>query len=256
MGKITTASKSIIELVTHPYAWETMLARHDHAKVTNQPLIERAWWLKNIETGQLYHDIYGCIGWPSEIKDQDEGVPGYVGVVGVVKPLSTADPNKLWNPLNAKFQLLGEAQSTDIPTLLKHCLELRERFGLGVQENLMRVWHGDQDRFLTTLALTNERLIKKGGDKAAILISPPMDFYVPKIFDNYARAIRSCFNSENPKKSRFFFGYCEILKNRLGSYERDDPAVFAMGGLIHTLLTECTWCDNITETVFRAEENV
>jgi len=132
---------------------------------------------------------------------------------------------------------------------LSECLKLRQRYGFGIRE-LMRVWKGDPDRFLTTLALFNERLTIAGGDRAAILISPPEDFYLPKMFDNYVRSIKSCLV---PGNVRFFFNKNEILKNRLREFRRDDPAVMAIGGLIHSLLSTCTWMDQVQETVFNVE---
>ena len=238
----------IIRLVKHEYSWEILQTRIDQARVTNQPMVERPWWFANTETGQLYHDICGCIGWPSEVTDQNESLPGYIGIVGIVRPHARTEQ---YNPINAKFQLLAEAQSSDVPTLLDQCIELRERYGFGVQQELLRAWYGDQERFLTTLALRNEILIKHGGDRAAILIIPPVDFYVPKIFDLYVRSLKFCLL---PDKMRFFFGGCDVLKNRLREFTRDDPCVLAIGGLVHSLLNNCTWMAPIRETIFTVDE--
>ena len=238
--------KSIIRLITHPYAWELHLARHDEAIVTGQPMTERPYWYENTETGQLYHDIMGCVGWPSEINNEGNYLPGYIAIVGIVRPNKDMEH---YNPLDANFQLLAEAESNDVPTLLSECLRLREKYGFGLNE-VLKVWWGDPDRFLTTLALRNERLIKSGGDNAAILVSPPNDFYMPKMFDNYVRSIKSCLV---PGNVRFYFGTCEIIKNRLREFKRDDPAVMAVGGMVHSLLTNCTWMDQVQETVFNVE---
>ena len=40
---------------------------------------------------------------------------------------------------------------------------------------------------------------------------------------------------------RLFFCGNTILKDRLREFKRDDPAVTAMGGLVHTLLGRTMW---------------
>lgn len=241
-------NKSIIKLIVHEHAWQLYHARRDEADITNQPLVEKPFWLENTETGQLYHDIYGCIGYPSEVTEKDEGMPGYIAIVGIVRP---NDEIEHYNPINAKFQLLAEAQDKDVGTLLSKAVDLRERYGLGVQPDLLRVWYGDPDRFLTTLALRNEDLIRAGGDRNAVLITPPVDFYEPKGFDNYLRSLKSCIM---PGGERFYFGGNLILKNHLKEFRRDNPAVFAIGGLVHSLLTVTSWCDEVGGNIFSIEE--
>ena len=243
--------KSIIKHITHPYPDALLQARIDHAHITGTELVERPWWYEDIESGKLYHDIFGCIGWPSEVSDKDTGLPGYIGIVGIVRPLELAIETH-YNPQDAVFRLMAEGESDDVPTLLDMVLEMRQLYGFGVQPNLLTGWFGDPERFITTLALKNERLIVHGEDKA-ILIAPPDDFYTPNIFDNYVRSIRSCMI---PGKIRFYFGTGhEIFKNRLREFKRDDPAVLSMGGLIHSLLNRVMWMDRVKgSTIFNVEE--
>jgi len=240
--------KSIIKLVTHKHAWELYQARRDEAICTGQPMYENPYWFENTETGQLYHNLYGCIGYPTEVSDKDEGQPGYVAIVGVVRPSKSLEH---YNPLDANFQLLAEAQSKDVGTLISSVVELREKYGFGVQPELLKVFYGDPDRFLTTLALINERLISEGGDNNAVLITPPVDMYSPAVFDNYVRSLKSCLL---PGKVRFYFGHCEILKNTLREFRKDSPAVFAVGGMVHSLLTVCTWMNEVDSNIFTVAE--
>lgn len=243
--------KPIIKHIVHPYISEIWQSRVDHANITNQQLIERPWWYQDMETGFLYHDLYACLGYPSEVSDKDIGMPGYAAIVGIIRPDKTMEH---YNPMDADFLLLAETQSDDVPTLLNECLEMRERYGFGIQPDLLTVWFGDPERFLTTLALKNERLIQQRGDRAAILIAPPDDFYTPMIFDNYVRSLRSCLM---PGKERFYFGKNEILKNRIREFRRDDPAVMAMGGLVHSLLNRCMWMNQVQgSTMFSIEEAI
>lgn len=240
---------SKIRLITHPHALDLLRARTDYAQITETDLVERSYWFENTETGQLYYDLYACIGWPSEVTDSTDGLPGYVAIVGMIRPTRTsADSN---DPTNANFQLLDEFESKDVPTLLRECVRLREEYGFGVHRDLLRVWIGDPERFFTPLAICNEKLIGEGGERAAILITPSDDLYAQKIFDSYVRALRSTLLSET---RRFFFGYNDILQNRLREFTKDDPCIFAVGGLVYTLLCRCRWMDARGETVFTVED--
>lgn len=237
-----------IKYITNPYEWGTYQARKDHAIYAEEEAVERPYWYENIETGQLYYDIYACLAWPSEVTDSSDGLPGYAAIVGVVRP-----KKDVRNAKGANFQLLAEAQDRDVPSLIGKCLKLRDEYGFGITRQMLRVWIGDPDRFLTTLALMNEVLVENG-DVHAVLVSPPDDFYVPKIFDIYVRAMRSVL-LENTR--RFYFGHNDILQNRLREFNKNDPCVLAMGGLVHSLLCRCTWMDQVGETAFNVEgENV
>lgn len=236
-----------IKMIVHPYAYELQQARLDQAHITGQPLVERPVWYENTETGQTYYGLYGCVGWPTEVSEKDEGRPGYVAIVGIVRS------KKQENPEDAAFQLLAEAESNDVPTLLNKMIELRAEYGFGLHPNLFETWFGDPERCVTMLVIKNERLTITGGDRQAILIAPPDDFYEPMRFDEYVRSMRSCIM---PSNQRFFLGHNKILKNRLRKFLRDDPAVTAIGGLVHSLLRRCAWLDDASENVFVVEEGI
>ena len=242
---------SKIRLVTHPYAVDLLRARTDHAIVTGTEMVERTYWFENIETKQLYYDLYACIGWPSEVTDSTDGLPGYVAIVGVVRPNKDSNSDSNSDPLNANFQLFDEFESKDVPTLLRECVRLRREYGFGIHPDLLSTWLGDPERFFTPIALCNEKLIEDGGDRAAIVVTPPDDLYTPKIFDSYFRALKSTLVTAVP---RFYFGYNDILQNRLRGFKRDDPCVLAVGGLVYTLLCRCRWMDNQGEKVFVVED--
>lgn len=241
--------KSIIKLVDHPDSDLLYQSRLDEAIITGQPYIENPYWYENTETGQLFHDIYSCIGWPSEITERDEGMPGYAAIVGVVRPSESLEH---YNPLNTDFQLLAEFEAKDVQTLLSACVAMREKYGFRLTPDFLSVWYSEPERFITTLALKNEELIRQGGEKNAILITPPIDLYAEKPFDNYIRSLKSCTLREN---LRFFFGGCTILKNHLREFRKDNPAVMAVGGLVHSLLAHCTWMSQTGKGVYNLEEN-
>lgn len=240
--------QSKIIKASHPEALAVLRSWQDEAIVTGQPYVERPHWYENTETRQLYHDIYGCIGWPSEVSDKDTGMPGYVAVVGIVKSKSEGRPVK-----DASFQLLAEYEHKDVPSLLEAVLQLRDEYGFQVNPGLLQTWLGDPDRFITILALLNERLMINRGSRDAILVSPPNDYYTPNAFDHYVRSFRSTIM---PDRQRFYFGKNDILKNRLKEFKKNDPAVYAIGGLVHTLLSQCMWMDFTRENMFVVEEAI
>lgn len=229
----------IIKKITHPEAFGLRQARLDEAHITKQPMIERPFYYQNIENGHEYHDIYGCIAWPTEVNERDIGRPGYVGIVAILKNQKPVE--------EAGFLLMAEAESKDIATLLIHALTFRHKYGFGLHPTLLQSWFGDPERFVTTIARFNEH--HKGKE---ILIAPPVDFYEPKAFDIYSHSLRSVIT---PGRVRFGFGNSNILMNRLqGMYKRDDPAVLAVGGLVHTLLLSCEWMDQVSQNMFVIEE--
>jgi hypothetical protein len=173
--------------------------------------------------------------------------PGYAAVLGIVRPAQLSKETH-YDAKDAKFLLLEEVEEEDVPTLLDKCLAMRERYGYGIQPNLLQSWYGDPDRLLTTLALYNERL----GPQRAIMITPPEDFQIPRIFDAYVRSLRSVLRA-----GRLYLGEHTCLRSRIWEFTRDDPAVLAMGGLIHTLLGACLWMDRAKEeTAFRLKDRV
>ena len=234
---------SKIEKVVQENAWELWRAQQDEAIVTGRPLVPRPFHYVNVASNQMYYDVYACIGWPTEVTDKDDGQPGYIAVVGVVK-------NKR-PPPESVFQLLAEIEQYDVTTLLNKFVALRKEYGFGVHPGLLQTLFGDPERFLTVLALRNEALMAGGGERAAVLVSPPDDFYSPKVFDNYVRALKSCLRPENP---RLFFGKCDILRHRVREFRRDDPVIMGIGGLCHSLLSRCQWMDQTRENMFVVEE--
>ena len=241
-----------IQLVTNEIDLAQMPARRDYAIVTGQELIERPWWYEDAETGRLFHDLFACIGWPSEVREGDLGLPGYAAVVGVVRP---HDRVEHYNPADAKFLLLEETETIDVPSLLNDCVDMRKRWGFGVKEGLLSYWYGDPDRFLTVLARKNEWLTGGIDSSKALVIVPPEDFYSPKAFDRHTRALQSVLLRKGAEGAvRFYFGGNTILKTRLEAFAKDDPAIMAMGGLVHSLLSRTLWMDELSEPAFAVGE--
>jgi hypothetical protein len=233
--------------VTHPDSVAIEQAWQDEANITGKHYTPHPFWYENTDTGQTYYDLFGCVGWPSEVSDKTDGLPGYAGIVGVVRP-------KVGNrtPEDAVFQLLTEFETLDVPTLLENMVMMRNEYGFGLHPSLLTSWYGDPEKYVTILALYNEKLIENRSEKYSIIIAPPDEFYIQKVFDHYVRSMRSVIM---PDKVRFYFGKKDgILVNRLREFRQNDPAVFAMGGLVHSLLSECMWMDRTRSNAFVVEE--
>lgn len=234
-----------IKKITHPQSYELRQARLDHAHITGQPMVERPYYYEHTETGQQYHELFGCIGWPNVITDKNKtsNKPGYIAIVGIIKNNTP--------PERAPFRIMEEFENHNIITLFAEMLRMRSEFGFGLVPGLLQTWFGDCDRFITELALFNEELMRKGGEQMAILISPPDDFYVPKVFDVYIRAISQ---SLDQGAQRLFYGGNTILKNRVREFMDKDPVIMGMGGLIHSLLSRTMWLDQARSNCFNLQE--
>lgn len=234
-------NKSIIKLISHPHAIETMQSRREYAHITGQEIVENAYWFENTETGQTYYKLFACIGYPPEISDKSHQEVGYVGIIGIIKKEGI-------DPRDAYFQLLDERVSTDVAILYNYCLDLREKYGYYSHPELLKSWYGDAERFQTTLALKNKRL----KETESLSVTPPDDFYLPKIFDQYVRSLGSCIIGQPP---RLYFGKNRLLKNKLKEFQYNDPCVIAAGGLVHTLLSRSMWMGNSEKSVFSVGED-
>lgn len=220
-------------------------AREDDARVTGKKLIEPVHHYRNTETGQLYYSLYGAIGWPNIISDKPKATnrPGYLAIVGIIKGKRPAE--------SAYIQLLAESESHSIGVLLDEMIRLRAEYGFGLHSSLLSSWYGDQERFVMEIAARNDTLVKFGGDRQAILINTPLDFYDVKAFDLYVRSLTDALSS---RSQRLYYGGNEILKNRVGEYSDKDPVVVGMGGLIYSLVLQMPWMDTLQENAFNVEE--
>jgi GNAT superfamily N-acetyltransferase len=226
----------VIKLITHPHPFETLQARLDFAEVQGVEIVENPWWYRNTDTGMLFYDLVACIGWPDEVSAKGEGQPGYAAIIGIVRP-DDAEAAR-FDARQAEFYVLEEYQQMDVPRLLAHCVEMRKRWGHRLNGDLLSAWYGDPERFMTALALKNEELIRMGGEDNALMIAPPDDYSLKNRFEIYLRALKSVMQKDN---LRLYLGKAEALKARLREFGQDDPAVMAVGGLIHTLLGRTMW---------------
>lgn len=236
-----------IRLIAPPEAPQLRQARMDEAIVTGQPFFEKPYYYENIETGQQYHDLFGCVGWPNVITDKNKAPnkPGYIAIVGIIK---NSEPVE-----KAPFRIMEEFESHNILYLFDEMVRMRNEWGYGLHPDLLRTWIGDSDRFITELAIFNDEFVRYGKPQNSILIAPPDDFGIPNMFDVYTRAISQSLDSNT---QRLYYGGNTILRNRIKEFMDKDPIIIGMGGLVYSLIRRRTWMDQAQENVFTIEEVV
>jgi hypothetical protein len=236
-----------IRLIAPPEAPQIRQARMDEAIVTGQPFFEKPYYYENIETGQQYHDLFGCVGWPNVITDKNKAPnkPGYIAIVGIIK---NSEPVE-----KAPFRIMEEFESHNILYLFDEMVRMRNEWGYGLHPDLLRTWIGDSDRFITELAIFNDEFVRYGKPQNSILIAPPDDFGIPNMFDVYTRAISQSLDSNT---QRLYYGGNTILRNRIKEFMDKDPIIIGMGGLVYSLIRRRTWMDQAQENVFVIEEGI
>lgn len=211
----------------------------DHiAGITGQKTKTKATYYRNIETGAEYYHITGAIAWPGKT------LPGCVLIMAVKK-----------DSLRPSFQLLDEKEDYSINGLLRQCLDLRQRYGYGLNGDLFRFWYGDYTKFASLLSDFNK---EKFSTKQAegIHIASPVDFDKPNHFEIYVRRIQSCLSPNDSGNKSLYLGDCDRLRNYLqvlpsdaaikGTVE-DYPAIAALGFLVHSLSAYKPWTTHVNK---------
>lgn len=230
--------------VQEKYPLETMQARRDFAHITKSRLVEPPYWFRDTETEREYHGIYGCIGWPQRLSEKMDKRDGYAAIVGVRK---IADQDAA----EAKIDVLDEIEERvgNEGILINRCIEMRKRWGFGVHRDLMPVFFGDYRPFELVVAYVNTKMLEAGAKETdAFVVSPPDDYEAPNAFDIYVSSLGLVLSRQT---KRLRIGKAEVIKNRISAFKRDDPAIMALGGLMHTLLLRQPWMEQATPSVWR-----
>lgn len=236
----------MIVLVHDPEPEATMMARRDFAHIQKRPVIENPYWFKDDANGVEFYDLAACVGWPQEVNERGDQLPGYAAVVGVLKEDGV-------EPEDARFLVLEEVTENAEMLLIQEAVALRERWGFGAHTNLLRFYWGDYRQMESVVARYNSQVAEMGlDDRNAFIISPPDDFENNRAFDIYVGTLRTVLS---PKSKRLFIGHNEVIKNRLLSFRRNDPAIAALGGMVHTMLLRTPWMEQSTSSVFQMPEN-
>lgn len=235
----------MIELILDPYPAATMQARRDFAHITQQRIIEKPYWFRDTNTGIEYRGIYGAIGWPQKITGRGDELPGYAVIVGARKDEEVQAEE-------SRLDILDEVEERSEDLLIHECANMRNRWGYGVHDSLIPVFIGDYRPFELVVAHYNSRVSEDTEDESqAFIVSPPDDYESSNSFDIYMGRLRTVLSA---KAKRLYINNNTIIKNRIVSFSRDDPAIMALGGLIHTLLLRQPWMEQAIPSVWQIEE--
>jgi len=105
------------------------------------------------------------------------------------------------------------------------------------------------------------------GEMHGFWVYPPDDFYHVDYFEIYVRQIRECLTPNSEGKKKLQIGKCNVLRNHLQNFSTDSikklntvrnvkdyPAVFALDGLIHTLLKRKPWLSDAGGGAYNIDE--
>uniref|UniRef100_A0A6M3LHZ5 Uncharacterized protein n=1 Tax=viral metagenome TaxID=1070528 RepID=A0A6M3LHZ5_9ZZZZ len=229
-----------IEIHQEEWPAGTEMARRDFAIVTGVKQYDPPYWFVDKETNKEYKGIYGCIGWPGAVMNErdSEQPPGYAAVIGVQRE-------------DERFHLLEEVDALSPKLLIDKCLRMRTRWGFKVHPSLLQVFIGDHLRFELIVAQFNSMMISqrgKGSVGEAFIVSPPDEQENPKHWDIYFRQLQYVVA---PEVKLLILGKIgTLLRNQLTEFKRDNPAVLAVGGLMHTLLGRTPWKTRTEDAVW------
>jgi len=243
--------ESIIEV--HADNITVTKASKDWSEVTGETAYPKPTYYRNKKTGDEYCHIAGGIGWPGD------NVPGYALIVGVEK---TEDPEP-------RFFVLAEIEDHNVTGLLLKCVGVRERYGYWKSSEILRHFFGDNIRYKPIILDVNFKLSDADGygEIHGLWVYPPDDFYHVDYFEIYVRQIRECLTPNSEGKKKLQIGKCNALRNHLQNFSTDSikklntkrnvkdyPAVFALGGLIHTLLKRKPWLSDAGGGAYNIDE--
>jgi len=223
-------------------------SRTDWGLVTGKTDYPKPTYFKNKKTGHLYSHISGGIGWPGN------RVPGYALIVGVIKTEMPDPP----------FLVLDEEEDSNVVRLLRKCVSLRDKFGFWESSEILRHWIGDSDRYDPIVCTFSSKLRKKEGEGEGhgFYIYSPDDFDRPDFFEICIRQIQMCLTPNSSGRKRLYIGKNNKLRNHLQNFSKsirkqsieDHPAVFALGGVLHTLIQRKRWLNNSGAEAFNLDD--
>ena len=216
-------------------------AREDWAKVTGKPLTLKPAIFHHIESGEYYCNIVGGIAYPTAEK------PGIVLIIGVQ------------NEPAVKFRVLETYEDANVFELISKTIDLRKKYGFGLDSRILPSWYGDQEKFQAIVMRVSEALEREVGQNQGLYIKDTVDLRERHAFPLYVRQIydtRKTGRLERPKD--------KILPGHLQGFQRQDaekgkaenfPAVGLLGGMIHSLQIQEPWLEDPdgTDTVFNLD---
>jgi hypothetical protein len=177
------------------------------------------------------------------VQGQHSKLNGYAAIIAVLKQ-EGVEPEK------AVFKVVDEIECPGAERLIAKCFQLRGKWGFGLHPDLLAFWVADHRKFEMVTAKVNTRMVQKGRDEEAFIACPPDDFDMPNAFDLYMDQLKSVMSQDK----RLFLGDSNIIKKRILAFNRDDPVITAIGGLVYTLMIRQPWLEQTTSSMFQMPE--
>lgn len=163
----------------------------DHINdITGETYTRKPTYYRNIRNGMEYYHIAGGIGWPGQ-------KPGFIVIVAVIK--SAKD--------NPSFHVLEELEEKSVNSLLKACLQLREKYGFGKGSDLFNLWYGGNERFDALVNDFNHGLETKDDKTRGIYLASPYDNQKPNAFEVWVNSIRGFLKMDNLNSPALYLGF-------------------------------------------------
>lgn len=218
----------MIEIIRDSFDAETRQARHDWAEVTGVKMELKPSVIHDLRTGNRYSAIVGAIGWPTALEK------GCMIIAGV-------GPEKI--------QVLEFREHRSVYALIEDVVMTRKQYRHGSFGGILPDWTADPDRYTALVAETSVALEQKLGPDRGFYIREPADWYDRHPFPLYMWQLRDAL----AKKRLDLSGHSDLV-SRLQAIHPDIidkgkvydyPAAGILAGLVHTIITERTWEQDI-----------
>lgn len=227
--------KPIIKIKADKHIADTEQARHDFAEVTGRDIVLKPAVFCHTETNQHYCNIIGGIAYPTATD------PGIVIILGIQN-----------EPI--KFRILDVYEDDNVFKLIANCIEMRTKWGFGLDSRILPWWYGDQEKFQTLIIRASEALERQLGFDRGMYVKDLVDLREKHAFPLYIRQLFAARDSgmlEKPSLSGFMqiVGYIQGFNRELAEKTKteDYPAVGLLAGMLHSLQIECPWEEDVTQ---------
>ena len=214
----------MIEIIQDSYNYETRQARHDWAEVTGSMRELKPAVIHNMETGDKFSAISGAIGWPTAMEK------GCMIIAGVSQD---------------NIQVLEFREHQSVYDLIDDIIMTRKQYRFGDFGGILPDWVADPDRYTALIAETSVQLEKKLGSDRGFYIRESADWYEKNVFPLYMWQLHTAL-----KKKQLNIKNHPDLTVKLQAIQPDIidkgkvfdyPAAGILAGLVHTIMTERTW---------------
>ena len=218
-----------VEIIRDSHDAETRQARHDWAAITGVKHELKPSVVRDLQTGDIYAAISGAIGWPTA---QDQGCMIIVGIT--TTPL---------------IRVMEFREHRSVYALIEDVVMTRKAYRYGQFGGILPDWTADPERYQALVTETSVALEARLGQGQGLYIREPADWYDRHAFPLYMWHLRDALGRGQVSLD----GHPDIV-SRLQAIQpdiidkakiADYPAAGMLAGLVHTILTDRSWEQDI-----------